>query len=164
MGSLINRQTLSPGFYGRTSIAYLVTLVRQKTLNSLGLIFMMFIFPNFCVFLSLVKSYSDKGPNFYVTGYLKSTMMYLENCAMDSLGNIFRINLFHNCGDLMRLWDNKNKETLVNDNFLFHSQTQTTVKWNVTLSKTKDENKGNTSNAYCHILTVLSEWQWGKTH
>lgn len=65
MESLINRQTLSPGFYGRISTAYLVTLVRHKALDRLGLIFMMFIF----YFLTFVfcpwrKSGSTKGPSY----------------------------------------------------------------------------------------------------
>lgn len=67
MESLINKQTVSPGFYGRTSTAYLVTLVKEKTLNSLGLIFMMFIFffPNSFVFgeefscNKILKKYND---------------------------------------------------------------------------------------------------------
>lgn len=42
MESLINRQTLSPGFYGRISTACLVTLARQEALYNHGLISMMF--------------------------------------------------------------------------------------------------------------------------
>lgn len=67
MESLINPQTLSPGFYGRISPTYPVTLLRQKT-STPGLVFsfMSFMF------------------KLFVTGYLKKPIMYIENCEMES--------------------------------------------------------------------------------
>lgn len=72
MESLINPQTLSPGFYERISTAYLVTLLRQKTTNQ----------P--CFFLSFVYK-------LFVTGYLKKSIMYLENCEMESRENVLQM-------------------------------------------------------------------------
>lgn len=125
MESLINRQTLSPGFYGRISTAYLVTLLRQKAVNSRGLIFMMFIL----YFLSFVLSLLSKKlvwqtARHLLGKYFKRLRMYWENTEME------RKVSQKICFTTLVLW--RGSENIIigtywwPKHFFFHSQSQTT--------------------------------------